>query len=114
MPNLVESTMNDGTAVKVQATIDTAVSSNPILEQVIEAYLLDKKVTLSPGLRFELSLLASGLTSCKDSSARQKVSNETVRAKRKRLYKALNEETAMTVLSSLLRVALYKKAGKAL
>ena len=57
--------------------------------------------TLTPAERSEVLRMAQGLT-CKDSAAAANVSPETIRARRKRIYRKLDVAGSNEVISSLL------------
>src|SRR5512141_2346490 len=61
---------------------------------------------LTPAERAEVLRIARGFA-CKDSAASANVSPETVRARRKRIYRKLRVAGAGEVLSSLLAAALH-------
>ena len=61
--------------------------------------------TLTPAERSEVLRMAQGLT-CKDSAAAANVSPETIRARRKRIYRKLDVAGSGELISELLAVSL--------
>ena len=61
--------------------------------------------TLTPAERSEVLRMAQGLT-CKDSAAAANVSPETIRARRKRIYRKLDVPGSGELLASLLSLSL--------
>ena len=61
--------------------------------------------TLTPAERSEVLRMAQGLT-CKDSAASANVSPETIRARRKRIYRKLDVPGSGELLASLLALSL--------
>jgi DNA-binding CsgD family transcriptional regulator len=66
---------------------------------------------LTPAERSELLRIAQGFA-CKDSAAAAEVSPETIRARRKRIYRKLGVAGAGEVVSALLALSLDELAGR--
>src|SRR5690242_1517309 len=75
----------------------------------IAAALTDGK-SLTPAERAELLRIAQGFA-CKDSAAAANVSPETIRARRKRIYRKLGTSGAGETVSALLSLSLRELAG---
>src|SRR6266511_2171095 len=67
--------------------------------------------TLTPAERSEVLRLAQGFA-CKDSAAAAGVSPETIRARRKRIYRKLGMPGANELTSSILALSLKMLAGQ--
>ncbi len=67
---------------------------------------------LTPAERSEVLRLAQGFA-CKDSAAAANVSPETIRARRKRIYRKLAVPGSGELISSLLALSLESLAGRA-
>lgn len=76
-----------------------------MLARVADTFLERRAAHLSPGERRELFAIAQAL-SCKESATALSVCYETVRARRKRVYRKLGLSGAGEVTSWLLRVSL--------
>lgn len=76
-----------------------------MLARVADTFVERRSVHLSPGERRELFAIAQAL-SCKESASALGVCYETVRARRKRVYRKLGLAGAGEVTSWLLRVTL--------
>lgn len=76
-----------------------------MLARVADTFLERRAAHLSPGERRELFAIAQAL-SCKESATALSVCYETVRARRKRVYRKLGLAGAGEVTSWLLRVSL--------
>ncbi len=74
-----------------------------ILSPVVTKFL--EGTTLTPAERSEVLRLAQGFA-CKDSAAAAGVSPETIRARRKRIYRKLGMPGANELTSSILALAL--------
>jgi len=68
---------------------------------------------LTPAERAEVLRIAQGMA-CKASAAIASVAPETIRARRKRIYRKLGMSGAIDVISSLLASALHDLAGERL
>jgi DNA-binding CsgD family transcriptional regulator len=66
--------------------------------------------TLTPAERSEVLRMAQGLT-CKDSAASANVSPETIRARRKRIYRKLDVAGSNELISALLAMSLKMLAA---
>ncbi|HET8539389.1 MAG TPA: helix-turn-helix transcriptional regulator [Anaeromyxobacter sp.] len=66
--------------------------------------------TLTPAERSEVLRMAQGLT-CKDSAAAANVSPETIRARRKRIYRKLDVAGSNELISALLAMSLKMLAA---
>ncbi len=66
--------------------------------------------TLTPAERSEVLRMAQGLT-CKDSAASANVSPETIRARRKRIYRKLDVAGSNELISALLALSLKMLAA---
>ncbi len=66
--------------------------------------------TLTPAERSEVLRMAQGLT-CKDSAAAANVSPETIRARRKRIYRKLDVAGSNELISALLALSLKMLAA---
>jgi DNA-binding CsgD family transcriptional regulator len=69
------------------------------------AEMLTGRYRLTPAERLEVMRIAQGFT-CKESASAANVSVETIRARRKRIYKKLHVAGAGETLSALLTFAL--------
>ena len=67
--------------------------------------------TLTPAERAEVLRIAQGFA-CKDSASSANVSPETIRARRKRIYRKLGVGGANEALSSLLALSLQQLASR--
>ncbi len=76
-----------------------------MLARVADSFIERRSAHLSPGERRELFAIAQAL-SCKESATTLGVCYETVRARRKRVYRKLGLAGAGEVTSWLLRVSL--------
>jgi DNA-binding CsgD family transcriptional regulator len=83
-----------------------------MLARVAESFLERRAAHLSPGERRELFAIAQAL-SCKESATALGVCYETVRARRKRVYRKLGLAGAGEVTSWLLRVSLEELERRA-
>lgn len=101
--------MNDRTNV-VQMTTSKTIEQTRV--EIVDGYLAAKGVTLTSAERSEMHALALGLA-CKDRANELGLSSETIRARRKRIYRKLQVHTADEVTSSLLACALEKLARPA-
>ncbi len=72
---------------------------------------LTDTIQLTPAERSELLRIAQGFA-CKDSAAAAEVSPETIRARRKRIYRKLGVAGAGEVVSALLAISLEELAGR--
>jgi DNA-binding CsgD family transcriptional regulator len=72
--------------------------------------LIDRR-GLTPAERAELLRIAQGFA-CKDSASSANVSPETIRARRKRIYRKLGVGGANEALSSLLALSLQQLASR--
>ena len=72
--------------------------------------LIDRR-GLTPAERAELLRIAQGFA-CKDSASSANVSPETIRARRKRIYRKLGVGGANEALSSLLAISLRQLASR--
>ena len=69
-----------------------------------------ERTTLTPAERAEVLRLAQGFA-CKDSAAATNVSPETIRARRKRIYRKLDVPGAGELIASLLALSLRMLAN---
>jgi DNA-binding CsgD family transcriptional regulator len=76
----------------------------PVTEELM------RNAALTPAECVEVQRIAQGFA-CKDSAAAGDVSPETIRARRKRIYRKLGVSGAGEVLSSLLGLALQRLAA---
>jgi DNA-binding CsgD family transcriptional regulator len=76
-----------------------------MLSKVAEKLIASAQFPLTPAERAELLRMAQGLA-CKDSAAAANVSPETIRARRKRIYRKLGKGGAGETLSALLALSL--------
>ena len=81
-----------------------------VLSRIADA-LIDGK-HLTPAERAELLRIAQGFA-CKDSASSANVSPETIRARRKRIYRKLGVGGANEALSSLLALSLRHLSSRA-
>ncbi len=79
-----------------------------ILVQIVSSFANGKSLT--PAEKAELLRIAQGFAS-KDSARSADLSNETIRTRRKRLYRKLGVSGANEITSSLLMLALHALAG---
>jgi DNA-binding CsgD family transcriptional regulator len=79
------------------------------LSRISDALTQGKRLT--PAERVELLRIAQGFA-CKDSASSANVSPETIRARRKRIYRKLGLAGAGETLSSLLALALAQLAPR--
>lgn len=78
------------------------------LSGIVDAFIERRRLT--PAERAELLRIAQGLH-CKDSAGIASVSPETIRARRKRIYRKLGVGGANEALSSLLALSLRELAA---
>lgn len=76
-----------------------------LLASVAAKFLARRNVALSPAERVEVLRIGQGL-SCKDSAQLAGISAETVRARRKRIYRKLQVPGSIELASALLDVSL--------
>jgi DNA-binding CsgD family transcriptional regulator len=81
-----------------------------ILSPVVSRFM--EGTTLTPAERSEVLRLAQGFA-CKDSAAAAGVSPETIRARRKRIYRKLGMPGANELTASILALSLKLLAGQA-
>src|SRR5512133_1736068 len=81
--------------------------SPDVLAPVTSRYLANS--TLTPAERAEVSRIAQGFA-CKDSAAAANVSPETIRARRKRIYRKLSVSGSNELISTLLAFTLLMLA----
>jgi DNA-binding CsgD family transcriptional regulator len=80
-----------------------------VLTRLLDELLTDQKQKLTPAECTEVLCISRGFA-CKDSAANANISPETIRARRKRIYRKLGLEGASDVISSLLALALRELA----
>lgn len=81
-----------------------------VLSAVAEELAATAKVPLTPYERAEVLRIARGFA-CKDSAAAAGISPETIRARRKRIYRKLGTAGATETLSVLLSLSLRRMAS---
>ena len=80
-------------------------TDSELLELLTARFLAGARNRLSPSERAELVRIAQGFA-CKDSAAATGLSDETVRARRKRIYRKLGVPGSHELVSSLLQMSL--------
>lgn len=107
--------MNDNTATAAQTglSVNDDVLVAKLRDEYVEQMLRNHKDghRLTTAERAEVHLMAAGLC-VKDSAQASGISPETVRARRKRIYRKLNFEGAHCVMQSVLFLTLNKLAGR--
>ncbi len=81
-----------------------------LLSSVISTFLAQRGKLLSPAERTEAHRIAQGIA-CKDSAQTSGISYETIRARRKRMYRKLGVSGSTELVSSLLQVSLQLLAA---
>jgi DNA-binding CsgD family transcriptional regulator len=107
--------MWDGTGVTAPANGTTRIGGNTMAQIDIEiltpfAARFMEGSTLTPAERAEVLRIAQGFA-CKDSAAAAGVSPETIRARRKRIYRKLDVPGSGELLASLLSLSLKMLAN---
>lgn len=80
--------------------------TNTIIERTVDTFVkrhLVADTTLTKFERKEMSNLALGL-SCKDASAKENIGNETIRVRRKSIYRKLNVTGHTELIAGLLEL----------
>jgi len=80
------------------------------LSRIVDRYVAERSLRLSAGERLEIMRMAQGYA-CKESANLAGISYETIRARRKRVYRKLSVDGATEVTSSLLRFSLLLMAA---
>jgi DNA-binding CsgD family transcriptional regulator len=81
-----------------------------VLSKLADELAESAKVPLTPYERAEVLRIARGFA-CKDSAAAASISPETIRARRKRIYRKLGTAGAIETLSALLALSLRRMAS---
>ncbi len=81
-----------------------------VLSTIADELAASAKVPLTPHERAEVLRIARGFA-CKDSASAASISPETIRARRKRIYRKLGVAGAAETLSALLALALRRLAS---
>ncbi len=82
------------------------------LDQLVSMYLAKHNAKLTPAEMRELRFIAQGHTAAKDAAAMTGISDQTVRGRRKKLYRKLDVTGVNAIVQDLLAIGLNLLASR--